>query len=79
MLVVTQVQVENIEEFHAVFEEGCANRRTGPTGLTDVSSRSHSVLSVTVTTNETFNQYAELAGKLNLIDLAGKSSVPVSI
>lgn len=65
--------MNNIEDFDTTFGEGCAFRRTGLTGLNDVSSRSHSILTITVTNSNDGSPFAELSGKLNLIDLAGIS------
>lgn len=67
------MEVNNIEDFDTIFGEGCAFRRTGLTGLNDVSSRSHSILTITVTNSKDGSPFAELSGKLNLIDLAGIS------
>jgi len=69
-----QVQIDNIEDFHDLFQDGCTRRRSGHTGLNDVSSRSHSILSVIVTSNDMDNPNTEFCGKLNLIDLAGNEN-----
>lgn len=53
-----------MNEFREVFETGVERRKVGPTGLNDVSSRSHAVLAIAVTNGVS-------KGKLNLIDLAG--------
>lgn len=53
-----------MNEFREVFETGVERRKVGPTGLNDVSSRSHAVLAIAV-----INGVSK--GKLNLIDLAG--------
>lgn len=63
-----QVCVQTLDEFRKLFLNGCLRRKTGQTGLNDVSSRSHGILTVSVTNAEN----GAVLGKLNLIDLAGK-------
>ncbi|CAK9871326.1 unnamed protein product [Sphagnum jensenii] len=58
-----RVCVKSLAEFQKIFEDGCARRLMGQT--VDVSSRSHAVLTVTMSSSSTFS------GKLNLVDLAG--------
>ncbi|XP_042447099.1 kinesin-like protein KIN-10C isoform X2 [Zingiber officinale] len=58
------VPIHSMNEFREVFETGVDRRKVGPTGLNDVSSRSHAVLAIAVTDGVS-------KGKLNLIDLAG--------
>lgn len=65
-----QVRVNSLEEFQEVFNYGCLRRKVGHTGLNDVSSRSHGVLMVSVSSDDG-NPDMPLVGKLNLIDLAG--------
>ena len=60
--------VRSPAEFQAVYEQGCANRRSAPTALNASSSRSHAVLSVTVRCR---GERTATAGKLHLCDLAG--------
>ncbi|EFJ35651.1 hypothetical protein SELMODRAFT_405204 [Selaginella moellendorffii] len=67
----SQVLVKDIEEFQAVYLKGCSGRKTGQTELNDVSSRSHAILTVSVTTGNLDNIEKMAVGKLNLIDLAG--------
>ncbi len=55
--------MKSLAEFQKIFEDGCARRLMGQT--VDVSSRSHAVLTVTMSSSSTFS------GKLNLVDLAG--------
>ncbi|EFJ29923.1 hypothetical protein SELMODRAFT_409936 [Selaginella moellendorffii] len=66
-----QVQVKSLKEFQDLFAKGCSNRKIGVTGLNAASSRSHSVLVVTVTNTDEENTTLPLVGKLSLIDLAG--------
>lgn len=58
-----RVCVKSLAEFQKIFDDGCARRLMGQT--VDVSSRSHAVLTVTMSSSSTFS------GKLNLVDLAG--------
>lgn len=58
------VPVRSMEEFQEVYSIGTQRRKVAHTGLNDVSSRSHAVLSIRIS-NDT------VKGKLNLIDLAG--------
>ncbi|XP_020252511.1 kinesin-like protein KIN-10C isoform X2 [Asparagus officinalis] len=58
------VEVHSMDEFHEIFSTGVQRRKVAHTGLNDVSSRSHGVLTVSVKNGNS-------KGKLNLIDLAG--------
>ncbi|XP_066368137.1 kinesin-like protein KIN-10C [Miscanthus floridulus] len=58
------VPVRSMEEFEELYSIGVQRRNVAHTGLNDVSSRSHAVLSLRVSTDV-------VKGKLNLIDLAG--------
>ncbi|CAN1275284.1 Kinesin-like protein KIN-10B, partial [Linum perenne] len=65
----SQVSVSSMQEFQEVFSRGTRRRKTAHTGLNDVSSRSHGVLVITVSTP--LEDGSSISGKLNLIDLAG--------
>ncbi|XWS43720.1 hypothetical protein CRYUN_Cryun16bG0127800 [Craigia yunnanensis] len=54
-----------------VFSCGIQRRKVAHTGLNDVSSRSHGVLVIAVSTPCHDGSEPVLMGKLNLIDLAG--------
>ncbi len=58
--------MRSLEEFHEIYSIGVQRRKVAHTGLNDVSSRSHAVLSIRITTDV-------VKGKLNLIDLAGRT------
>uniref|UniRef100_A0A0D9WHB5 Kinesin-like protein n=1 Tax=Leersia perrieri TaxID=77586 RepID=A0A0D9WHB5_9ORYZ len=58
------VPVRSLEDFNEIYSIGVQRRKVAHTGLNDVSSRSHAVLSIRVSTDI-------VKGKLNLIDLAG--------
>ncbi|KAH7672747.1 Plus-end-directed kinesin ATPase protein [Dioscorea alata] len=58
------VLVHSMDEFNEVFSTGIQRRKVAHTGLNDVSSRSHGVLTIAVSNGA-------VRGKLNLIDLAG--------
>jgi len=63
-----QVPVFGLEDVLQVFAKGSANRATAATNLNELSSRSHSVLSVDVTT---VTNGSPVRAKLFLVDLAG--------
>lgn len=65
----SQVPINTMSEFQEVFSCGVQRRKVAHTGLNDVSSRSHGVLVISVSTPEGTGN--ALCGKLNLIDLAG--------
>ncbi|GLT92541.1 hypothetical protein SLE2022_103740 [Rubroshorea leprosula] len=67
----SQVPIHSISEFHEVFSSGVQRRKVAHTGLNDVSSRSHGVLVISVSSTCSDGSGAVLTGKLNLIDLAG--------
>jgi len=69
----TYRSVSKMEEVLAAFEQGNANRATAATDLNAHSSRSHSILTVEVTTNE--NDGLPKTGRLHLVDLAGSERV----
>lgn len=56
--------MHSMDEFNEVFSTGIQRRKVAHTGLNDVSSRSHGVLTIAVSNGA-------VRGKLNLIDLAG--------
>ncbi|CAI0471818.1 unnamed protein product [Linum tenue] len=63
------VPVSSMPEFQEVFSRGTQRRKVAHTGLNDVSSRSHGVLVISVSTP--IGDGSSVYGKLNLIDLAG--------
>ncbi|GMP50790.1 hypothetical protein CsSME_00017269 [Camellia sinensis var. sinensis] len=67
----SRVPVNSMSEFREVFSCGKQRRKVAHTCLNDVSSRSHGVLSITVSTPSDDGSGVDVAGKLNLIDLAG--------
>ncbi|WPG97489.1 kinesin-domain-containing protein [Acrodontium crateriforme] len=77
--------VQGMEEFHIkdaskgirLLREGSHKRQVAATKCNDLSSRSHTVFTVTVymkRTSETGEDYVS-AGKLNLVDLAGSENI----
>merc|ERR1711990_555003 len=57
-----------------LFNDGSVNRHVGATNMNDQSSRSHSVFTITVESQEVNMQTGEAkikVGKLNIVDLAG--------
>ncbi|KAH7867405.1 hypothetical protein Vadar_032943 [Vaccinium darrowii] len=66
----SRVPVNSMSEFHEAFSCGNQRRKVAHTGLNDVSSRSHGVLAITVS-SPCGEGSGLVTGKLNLIDLAG--------
>ncbi|XP_039800684.1 kinesin-like protein KIN-10C isoform X2 [Panicum virgatum] len=58
------VPVRSMEEFQELYSIGVQRRKVAHTGMNDVSSRSHAVLSIRVSADV-------VKGRINLIDLAG--------
>ncbi|TQE02842.1 hypothetical protein C1H46_011571 [Malus baccata] len=67
----SRVPVKSLSEFYEAFSCGIQRRKTAHTGLNDVSSRSHGVLVIAVSTPHDDGSGDFVTGKLNLIDLAG--------
>ncbi|KAL0309855.1 UNVERIFIED_CONTAM: Kinesin-like protein KIN-10B [Sesamum radiatum] len=66
-----QIDVDSMAKFHEVFSSALQRRKVAHTGLNDVSSRSHAVLVITISTPSHDVVNNAVTGKLNLIDLAG--------
>lgn len=65
--------VKTPDDMNKVFQEGNVNRHVGETNMNEHSSRSHSVFTITVESQE-FDEKGEShvkVGKLNIVDLAG--------
>lgn len=67
----SRVPITSMSEFYEVFSCGIQRRKVAHTGLNDVSSRSHGVLVISVSSPCDDGSSAVFTGKLNLIDLAG--------
>ncbi|KAL7690530.1 putative kinesin-like protein [Plasmopara halstedii] len=68
----TEVVVRDVQSLNKVMNRGLKNRTIGATLMNEGSSRSHSIFTIVVETNETSaGQDHFKAGKLNLVDLAG--------
>ncbi|CAH2074473.1 unnamed protein product [Thlaspi arvense] len=61
----SSIPVNSMSDFNEAYSCGVQRRKVAHTGLNDVSSRSHGVLVVSVTSE------GVVTGKINLIDLAG--------
>jgi len=70
----TEQKVATKEELFDVIATGSANRKAASTGLNDQSSRSHSVITITVVQRDASNGSTK-TGKLVLVDLAGSETV----
>nr|XP_019923519.2 kinesin-like protein KIF12 isoform X8 [Crassostrea gigas] len=72
-------ECESVDDLMAVLEEGMRNRQTGSHGLNEFSSRSHSMLTLTIDTEQQDpddeNLYLTKRGKLTFVDLAGSEKV----
>ncbi|KAK6140247.1 hypothetical protein DH2020_026045 [Rehmannia glutinosa] len=66
-----QIEVNSVDKFHEIFSLALQRRKVANTGLNDVSSRSHGVLAITISTPSHDSVGHVVTGKLNLIDLAG--------
>jgi len=66
----TELKVATKEALMDVIAAGSAHRKSSSTGLNDQSSRSHSVVTITVVQRDTSNGISK-SGKLVLVDLAG--------
>lgn len=66
-----QIEVDSIDKFDEIFNSALQRRKVACTGLNDVSSRSHGVLVITVSSPSYELGKNNVTGKLNLIDLAG--------
>ncbi|KAJ2503348.1 hypothetical protein GGH96_000369 [Coemansia sp. RSA 1972] len=64
-------QVTSFEQFDAMYQRACGNRRTASTKLNDQSSRSHAILTVRVQWRDDVGAGKVWSGRLHLIDLAG--------
>ncbi|KAL5015949.1 hypothetical protein ScPMuIL_005538 [Solemya velum] len=73
------VECETVDDLMVVLEEGMRNRQTGSHGLNEFSSRSHSMLTLTIDSEQTDPDDENLAitkrGKLTFVDLAGIEKV----
>ncbi|XP_073052583.1 kinesin-like protein KIN-10B [Primulina eburnea] len=67
----SQIGVSVMSQFNEIFSAALQRRKVARTGLNDVSSRSHAVLVITISTPSNDNVANPVTGKLNLIDLAG--------
>lgn len=72
-----EAYVRTCPEAMAVLQEGFTRRQVAATKCNDMSSRSHSVLTITLSTKELTVDGQEYlrTGKLNLVDLAGSENV----
>ncbi|XP_022849070.1 kinesin-like protein KIN-5D [Olea europaea var. sylvestris] len=69
--------VTTANEIYRILEKGSAKRRTAETLLNKQSSRSHSIISITIHIKECTPEGEEMikCGKLNLVDLAGSENI----
>ncbi|KOX68474.1 Kinesin-like protein KIF12 [Melipona quadrifasciata] len=67
------VECEELDDLLAVLEEGMRNRKVGSHNMNDHSSRSHSILTVSITSEQQMDNsvFISKQGKINFVDLAG--------
>nr|XP_024219176.1 kinesin-like protein KIF12 [Halyomorpha halys] len=67
------VDCEELDDLLAVLEEGMRNRAFGSHSMNDHSSRSHTILTVYITSEQQMENgvYITKQGKINFVDLAG--------
>ncbi|XP_063708144.1 kinesin-like protein KIF12 [Culicoides brevitarsis] len=67
------VDCEELDDLLAVLEEGMRNRSTGSHQMNEHSSRSHTILTVHITSEQQAENgvYLSKQGKINFVDLAG--------
>jgi len=73
----TCVPVRSVKDVNDILKLGRHNRMTAATDMNERSSRSHSILSITVLGRNTITN-TEINGKLNLVDLAGSERLSKS-
>ena len=74
MVGLLEVEVTNEEDVLTLMKQGQANRAVGSHSMNEHSSRSHSILTLTVIGTKSLEN-TTTSGKLHLIDLAGSESV----
>ncbi|KYN41073.1 Kinesin-like protein KIF12 [Trachymyrmex septentrionalis] len=67
------VECEELDDLLAVLEEGMRNRSIGTHNMNEYSSRSHSILTVNITSEQAMENgvFISKQGKINFVDLAG--------
>ncbi|XP_012235666.2 kinesin-like protein KIF12 isoform X1 [Linepithema humile] len=67
------VECEELDDLLAVLEEGMRNRSIGTHNMNEYSSRSHSILTVYITSEQAMENgvFISKQGKINFVDLAG--------
>ncbi|XP_031356480.1 kinesin-like protein KIF12 isoform X2 [Photinus pyralis] len=67
------VDCEELDDLTAVLEEGMRNRSVGSHNMNDYSSRSHTILTVHITSEQPAENgvFISRSGKINFVDLAG--------
>uniref|UniRef100_A0A165ZV97 Kinesin motor domain-containing protein n=1 Tax=Daucus carota subsp. sativus TaxID=79200 RepID=A0A165ZV97_DAUCS len=71
----SRVSINSMSEFQEAFSCAIQRRKVAHTGINDVSSRSHGVLVIAVSTPADDTSGHVMMGKLNLIDLAGSYTI----
>ncbi|KIJ38885.1 hypothetical protein M422DRAFT_230962 [Sphaerobolus stellatus SS14] len=69
----SEKSIGSFQEFDRIYSHACKSRSTGSTNLNRASSRSHALLTLTVTKLDV-SANKVLIGKVNLVDLAGSEN-----
>ncbi|EKM57950.1 uncharacterized protein PHACADRAFT_193079 [Phanerochaete carnosa HHB-10118-sp] len=69
----TAIPMDSVADFEKIYSQASKNRSVASTNLNRASSRSHAILTVTVTLTDPAENKT-LSGKLNLVDLAGSEN-----
>ncbi|KAI0697020.1 P-loop containing nucleoside triphosphate hydrolase protein [Cytidiella melzeri] len=69
----TALPVDSFEDFEKLYARASKHRSVASTNLNRASSRSHAILTITVTITDPI-EHRTLSGKLNLVDLAGSEN-----
>ena len=70
-----EIVVDNGEKLQQVIDTGVGSRTVASTQMNSDSSRSHSVLTITIHQKDSENETKNIFAKMNLVDLAGSERV----
>lgn len=70
-----EIVVDNGEKLQNVIDQGIGSRTVASTQMNSDSSRSHSVLTITIHQKDSQNETKNIFAKMNLVDLAGSERV----
>ena len=70
-----EIVVDTSQKLQGVIDQGCTGRTVASTLMNSDSSRSHSVLTITIHQKDSENEAKNIFAKMNLVDLAGSERV----